>query len=176
MPRGPATGSTADAWTAGGGRLRTLSWSRHVATPPDETWACLLAELWVAGAGFGPRPVIEEAGDADGTGCTRRIGVGARGVRERITATEVPHRLEYRVVNPSWTTFPVDHHRGTVTFAAAAGGGTEVRWRVELVPKRGAGPLVVAATRFVIGRYLDALTRACRSALNRSHNRRNRRS
>jgi len=156
--------------------LRTLSWSRHVATPPDETWACLLAELWVAGAGFGPRPVIEEAGDADGTGCTRRIGVGAGGVRERITATEVPHRLEYRVVNPSWTTFPVDHHRGTVTFAAAAGGGTEVRWRVELVPKRGAGPLVVAATRFVIGRYLDALTRACRSPLNRSHNRRNRRS
>jgi len=117
--------------------------------------------LWVGGAGFGPRPVIEERGGADGLGCTRRIGVGSRGVRERITTTEWPERLEYRVVNPSWTTFPVDHHLGVVVFARLDDGGTEVRWRVELTPKRGVGPLVIAGTRFVIGRYLDALERAC---------------
>lgn len=175
MPRGQATGWTADERAAGGRRWRALTWSRHVATPPEDTWARFFEDLWVAGAGFGPRPVIEEAGDTHGAGCTRRIGVGARGVRERITATEHPHRLEYRVVNPSWTTFPVDHHRGVVTFAATEGGGTEVRWRVELVPKRGAGLLVVAATRFVIGRYLDALTRACGSVLSRSRSRRSRR-
>ncbi|MFU8889911.1 MAG: SRPBCC family protein [Trueperaceae bacterium] len=175
MPREQLMGSAAGGGAAPGGRLRSLSWCRHVATPPDETWARFIADLWVAGAGFGPRPVIEEAGDAHGTGCTRRIGVGARGVRERITATEHPHRLEYRVVNPSWTTFPVDHHLGVVTFTATEGAGTDVRWRVELVPKRGAGLLVVAATRFVIGRYLDALTRACRPALNRTRTRRSRR-
>jgi hypothetical protein len=131
-----------------------------VATDPAVTWARFLETLWIGGAGFGPRPVVEAAGDAHGSGCTRRIG-GARGVRERITATEHPRWLEYRVTNPSWTTYPVDHHRGTVAFDALDGGGTEVVWRVEFVPKRGAGPLVAAATRLVIGRYLDALARAC---------------
>jgi len=158
-----ATKSAPGLEPAAGGppAARALVWSRRVATPPDATWACFLSELWVAGAGFGPRPVIEEAGDAHGLACTRRIG-GARGVRERITATDPPRWLEYRVTNPSWTTFPVDHHRGTVAFAATEDGGTEVRWRVEFVPKRGAGPFVRAATRIVIGRYLDALERACR--------------
>jgi hypothetical protein len=145
-------------------RLRTLEWRRRVATDPADTWARFLQRLWIEGAGFGPRPVVEDAGDAHGTGCTRRIG-GARGVRERITATEHPRWLEYRVTNPSWTTYPVDHHRGTVAFEALDGGGTEVRWRVEFVPKRGAGPLVAAATRFVIARYLDALVRACGAAV-----------
>lgn len=146
----------------GGGRdrLRILEWRRRVDTEPAVTWARFFEHLWIEGAGFGPRPVIEDAGDAHGTGCTRRIG-GARGVRERITATEHPRWLEYRVTNPSWTTYPVDHHRGTVAFLPRDGGGTEVRWRVEFVPKRGAGPLVAAATRFVIGRYLGALARAC---------------
>ena len=147
-----------------GGRLRVLEWRRRVGTEPVATWACFLERLWVGGAGFGPRPVVEAAGDPDGLGCTRRIG-GARGVRERITATDHPRWLEYRVTNPSWTTYPVDHHRGTVAFAAGDGGGTEVLWRVEFVPKRGAGPLVGVATRFVIGRYLDALVRACGSAV-----------
>ena len=150
--------SAGRAW---GGRMRTFVWSRRVATPPDVTWARFVSELWIAGAGFGPRPVVEEPGDADGRGCLRRIGVGARGVRERIVATEHPRRLAYRVTNPSWRTFPVDHHVGTVAFAATEDGGTEVRWRVELVPKRGAGLVVGVATRFVIGRYLIALARAC---------------
>lgn len=164
MQRRDATGSGSSEARAWGGQVRTLTWSRRVATSPDVTWSCFLAALWLAGAGFGPRPVIEEAGDAHGTGCTRRIGVGGRGVRERITATDHPHHLEYRVVNPSWTTFPVDHHLGTVDFTASADGGTEVRWRVEFVAKRGAAPFVAVATRLVIGRYLDALAWACRSA------------
>jgi hypothetical protein len=138
-----------------------------VATDPADTWARFLERLWIEGAGFGPRPVVEAAGDAHGTGCTRRIG-GARGVRERITATDHPRWLEYRVTNPSWTTYPVDHHRGMVAFAPLDGGGTEVRWRVEFVPKCGAGPLVAVATRFVIGRYLSALERACGSPVPRS--------
>lgn len=146
-------------------RLRTLTWHRRVATSPAITWACFHADLWVAGAGFGPRPVIEVPGDPHGNGCTRRIGVGANGVRERITATAYPHLLEYRVINPSWTTFPVDQHVGSVRFDAYADGGTEVRWRVDLVPKRGAGPVVVAATRYVIGRYVDALARACSASI-----------
>jgi hypothetical protein len=144
-------------------RLRVLDWTERVATPPAVTWSRFLSVLWIAGAGFGPRPVIEEPGDRHGAGCTRRIG-GARGVVERIVATEHPNRLAYRVMNPSWTTFPVDHHLGTVAFAATEDGGTEVRWRVELVPKRGVGPVVMAATRFVIGRYLKALARACEAA------------
>ncbi|MFO7543867.1 MAG: GNAT family N-acetyltransferase [Trueperaceae bacterium] len=147
-----------------GSRLRTLTWNLRVATPPDVTWARFLSELWVGGAGFGPRPVVEEPGDACGNGSTRRIGVGPRAVREGIVATEYPQRLEYRVSNPSWATFPVDHHVGTVAFARIEDGGTEVRWRVELVPKRGAGLAVVPATRYVIGRYLNALTRACGQA------------
>ena len=147
--------------SADGRGLRVLSWSRRVATPPEATWACFLDELWLRGAGFGPRPVIEEPGDVHGSGCTRRIGPGARGVLERIVATDHPDRLEYRVMNPAWRTFPVDHHRGTVAFAALPDGGTEVRWRVEYVPKRGAGLVVAVATRFVIGRYLVALERAC---------------
>lgn len=162
-----------DPTEAGGGRvwgarLRTLTWRRRVATPPDATWSCFLTELWALGAGFGPRPVVEEPGDAHGTGWTRRIGVGAQGVRERIVATEHPNRLEYRVMNPSWRTFPVDHHVGTVAFAATDDGGTAVRWRVDFVPKRGAGIVVGVATRFVIGRYLTALARACGSSAVRS--------
>ncbi len=141
--------------------MRTLAWARRVPTPPDVTWRRFVEDLWIAGAGFGPRPVIEEPGDAHGTGCTRRIGIGARGVRERITATEHPHRLEYRVINPSWATFPVDHHLGTVVFSATEDGGTDVRWQVELTPKPGAGLLVGVATRFVIGRYVEALAQAC---------------
>lgn len=114
---------------------------------------------------MGPRPRIESPGDASGLGCTRRIGVGSwGGVRERITAADPPRRLAYRVTNPSWTTYPVDHHVAEVVFIAAAGGATDVRWRIDLVPKRGAGFLVEMATRLVIGRYLDALSRACESA------------
>ncbi|MFN2323109.1 MAG: SRPBCC family protein [Trueperaceae bacterium] len=156
-------GSAIGSGSADVRRVRVLTWCRRVATAPDVTWSAFFAELWVGGAGFGPRPTIEEPGDAHGTGCTRRIGVGARGVRERVTATDHPHHLEYRVVNPSWRTFPVDHHSGTVAFAATEDGGTEVRWRVAYVPKRGAGLLVATATRFAIGRYLVALERACRA-------------
>lgn len=145
-------------------RARTLTWRRRVATSPDTTWSHFLTELWLGGAGFGPRPVVEEPGDDDWVGSTRRIGVGARGVRERIVAAERPDWLEYRVINPSWRTFPVEHHVGTVAFAATEDGGTEVRWRVELVPKRGAGLMVLVATRFVIGRYLVVLERACGTA------------
>lgn len=150
-----------DARRSGRGRARTLAWRRRVATPPDVTWEAFFSELWVDGAGFGPRPVIEEPGDAQWAGSTRRIGAGARAVRERIVAAERPRRLEYRVTNPSWRTFPVERHVGTVAFGATADGGTEVRWRVELVPKRGAGLVVMAATRFVIGRYLTVLARVC---------------
>lgn len=161
-----------DAAQAGSGRIwgsrgRTLTWNLRVATPPEVTWARFLSELWVAGAGFGPRPTMEVPGDARGTGSTRKIGIGERGVRERIVATEHPHRLEYRVMNPSWTTFPVDHHVGTVAFERTEDGGTEVRWRVDLVPKRGAGPVVLMATRYVIGRYLRVLARSCGSAPSR---------
>ena len=144
-------------------RVRTLTWRRQLPVPPEVAWSHFLAELWIGGAGFGPRPEIVERGDDHGTGCTRRIGPGARGVLERIVATDHPHHLEYRVMNPSWRTFPVDHHAGTVAFAAT-GGGSEVRWRVDLVPKRGAGLVVDVATRFVIGRYLVALERACARA------------
>ena len=156
QPRSASEPGSADAR-----RLRTLTWRRRLATPPDITWSCFFTELWVGGAGFGPRPVIVELGDAHWSGCTRRIGPGARGVLERIVAAEHPHRLEYRVMNPSWRTFPVDHHVGTVAFEATEDGGTEVRWRVELVPKRGAGIMVAVATHFVIARYLVALERAC---------------
>jgi len=162
MPERATPSAESGSAATGGARVRSLSWTRRVATPPEDTWARFLSELWIGGAGFGPRPVVEERGDADGRGCTRRIGAGSGGVRERITATEWPQRLEYRVVNPSWTTYPVDHHLGTVAFVPLADGGTEVRWEVAFVPKRGAGPFVTAATRFVIGRYLDALARACR--------------
>lgn len=141
-----------------------LTWRRRVATPPQITWALFFTELWVGGAGFGPRPVVEEPGDDGGLGSTRRMGAGARAVRERVTAAEPPRHLEYRVVNPSWRTFPVDHHVGTVAFSATANGGTEVLWRVEVVPKIGAGLVVSVATRFVIGRYLVALERACRAS------------
>ncbi|MFO8149266.1 MAG: GNAT family N-acetyltransferase [Trueperaceae bacterium] len=154
-PFGALTGR---AWD---GRVRTLAWRRRVVAPPEVAWEIFFRELWLGGAGFGPRPVIEEPGDAHGTGCTRRIGPGARGVLERIVATDHPDRLEYRVMNPSWRTFPVEHHAGTVVFEATGDGGTEVRWRVELVPKRGAGLAVLVATRYVIGRYLTALARAC---------------
>lgn len=155
MPRGPSTTPTPSP------RARVLEWTRQVAAPPEAVWACFLDHLWRGGAGFGPRPVLEEPGDAHGTGCTRRIPVGPRGgVRERITATDPPHRLEYRVLNPSWTTYPVADHLGTVAFGALPGGATEVRWRVAFVPLPGAGPFVTGMTRFVIGRYLRSLERA----------------
>lgn len=161
MTRGPADVPTPDAPP---GRARSLEWTRRVAAPPEAVWTTFLGHLWRGGAGFGPRPLIEEPGDAHGTGCTRRIPTGPRGgVRERITATDYPHRLEYRVVNPSWTTYPVADHLGTVAFAALPDGTTEVRWRVAYVPLPGAGPWVAVMTRFVLGRYLSALERPART-------------
>jgi hypothetical protein len=141
--------------------LRVLTFTSQVAAPPEVAWGCFVSELWIGGAGVGPRPHIERRGEVHGLGCTRRVGPS---VREGITATDFPQRLEYRVLNPSWTTFPVEHHLGTVAFVAVDEGATEVRWRVEVVPKRGVGPFVVAATRYVIARYLKALERACAEA------------
>jgi hypothetical protein len=141
-------------------RRRSVVLRQRVATSPAVTWARLLQHVWRGGAGFGPRPVIEAPGDAHGVGCTRRIG-GWLGVREQIVAGDCPRSLTYRVLNPSWWTYPVEEHRGSVRFAPLAGGGCEVEWRVTVLPKPGAGLLVMALTRFVIARYLAVLLRVC---------------
>jgi hypothetical protein len=142
-------------------RERTLRFSARLPTPPERTWALWLQHLWVEGAGLGPRPLVEVAGGDHGLGCTRRVG-GAAGVREAIVAVDYPRSLEYRVLNPSWRTYPVDAHRGCVRFEPLAGGGCLVQWSVSYRPKRGAALLVVMMTRFVIGHYLRRLRRLAR--------------
>lgn len=143
-----------------GARLTRVRWSRRCAGTPEEVWERFLERAWLGGAGLGPPPRIDERGAVDGLGCTRSIATlpGHR-LRERITDTAYPSRLEYRVLDPSWATYPVDHHRGELRFEPREGGATLVTWCVEVVPKRGAGPLVAALTRFVIGRYLRVLER-----------------
>ena len=140
---------------------RTLRFSARLPTPPERTWALWLQHLWVEGAGLGPRPLVEVAGEDHGLACTRRIG-GAAGVREAIVAADYPRSLEYRVLNPSWRTYPVDAHRGRVRFEPLAGGGCLVQWSVSYRPKRGAALLVMVMTRFVIGHYLRRLRRLAR--------------
>lgn len=140
-------------------RLRRYSWTRRCDAAPEALWERFVERCWIAGAGFGPTPTIDERGAPDGFGCTRSITtLPGRRLKERITATQYPERLEYRVLDPSWATYPVEWHLGEVRFERLPDGATEVIWTVEVVPLRGAGPLVAALTHWVVTRYLDALT------------------
>ena len=135
---------------------------RRFAAPPRAVYDLFVARLWRDGAGVPPRPVIEEEGDRDGLGCTRRIG-NARGmVRERITATAAPGRLAYRVL-PGSPAFPADDHLGVVEFFADRAGGTLLRWRITFVPRRRG---LAAMARAVIAWYLFVLGRAVRQSKN----------
>ena len=135
-------------------------WRQRVATSPTLTWECFLQEVWREGGGFGPRPAVEAPGDPFGIGCTRRIG-GRVGVREQIVAGDPPRSLAYRVLNPSWWTYPVEGHLAELRFHPLSDGGCEVEWRVSVLPKWGAGWLVGVLTRYVIVRYLECLVRVC---------------
>lgn len=142
-----------------GMRLRRYRWSRRCAVPPEVVWERFVERCWIAGAGVGPTPSIDERGAPDGLGCTRSIAtLPGRRLRERITATDHPRRLEYRVLDPSWATYPVEQHQGVVLFEPLPDGATEVTWTVAVIPRRGAGLLVGLLTRWVVTRYLAALT------------------
>lgn len=126
------------------------------------TYSKFLDVLWKQGAGFRPKVILEEHGDATGNGCTRWIPLwGKHGIREAITATDHPHRICYQVTNPSWTTFPVDLHRGWVDFIPVERTATQVVWTIELTPKRGMTGIVMAMIRFIIPRYLNVLAKEC---------------
>lgn len=147
-----------------------LERSARIRATPEQAWSFFLERLWKQGGGFGPRPQIEALGDDDGIGCTRRIPVGfGAALRERIEAGEAPTWLHYRVVNPSWRTYPVRRHRGEIRFEPATSAareapddthGTIVHWRVTAEPLPGAGLLVHGLTRLVMSRYLAQLAGA----------------
>lgn len=147
-----------------------LERSARIRGTPEQAWGIFLERLWKQGGGFGPRPRIVDAGNEDGIGCTRRIDVGLGAfLLERIESGEAPTWLQYRVVNPSWRTYPVRWHRGDIRFDpavadrdAAPGGddATIVRWHVSAEPLPGAGPLIRWLTRSVMSRYLAELERA----------------
>lgn len=137
---------------------RRFRWSRRCDGDPAAVWERFVERCWIGGAGFGPVPRIDERGAADGLGCTRSIAtVAGRRLRERITATDHPSRLEYRVLDPSWTTYPVEQHRGVIRFEPHPEGGTDVTWCVEVVPRLGAAFMVALLTRVVVTRYLRVL-------------------
>jgi len=146
-------------------RTRTIVARCRYPAEPEITWSVFLQRLWREGAGMLPPPRIDASGDEHGIGCRRWIAIGpTRGVRERIVDGAHPDWFEYRVENPSWSTYPVETHRGLVRFEGVEGGATRIAWRVEVVPKPGAWPLVWAFTRMTIWWYLRALRRASRSA------------
>ena len=106
-----------------------------------------------------PRPRIVDEGDAHGIGCTRHIPIAPGTVLiERIEEGAWPDRFTYRVVNPSWRTFPVKRHRGDVRFEAVGPARTRLTWDVTFVPLFGGRLPALLLTRWVIGRYLRSLS------------------
>lgn len=77
-----------------------------------------------------------------GDGLLRRIP--PIGIEEKIVAASYPKLVEYKVMNPGWTTFQVHDHKGEVRFEEVEGegeGGKRVRisWLLSIRPWFGFG-------------------------------------
>ena len=148
----------------GPSRSRRLVRLRTIDAAPDVVWDTFLRVLWRGGAGFGPPPAIEDPGEPNGLGCTRFIALGGRrGIRERIVEVDRPTRLVYRVLAATPAVYPVHAHAGIVRFGPHGRTGTRVEWTVRYVPSPRTWVVAALMTRFVVGRYLRALERACAS-------------
>lgn len=139
---------------------KTIEYSQLCKTDQSTTYSRFINVLWKQGAGISPKMIVEEDGDATGCGCTRWIPLfGKHGIREGITATDYPHRIDYVVKNPSLTTFPVDYHQGWVNFIAITCSTTQVVWTIEFTPKPGMLGFALGMIRQVIPRYLKVLAK-----------------
>ena len=74
-------------------------------------------------------------------------------LREQITQATVGQRMEYKVMNPGLLTYQVKDgsHLGTITFREAAGGSTEMEWRVVFDPLPGWRVPMQLLTEVIIG-------------------------
>lgn len=140
------------------------------ATPFQAYQRCV--EIWRdenLGLSLLPPPLLLHRGDP----CT---GVGLEvmrippfGLREGITRTSISKSedinekmdscwMEYKVLNPSWLTWPVQWHRGTISFHRRAD-STEILWKVEWVPllPMVVGSLVLWLTRGIVSHAVGFL-------------------
>lgn len=79
----------------------------HV-TSASQAYDAWLQYAWIGGADLplAKAPIIVERGDLQsGNGLLRRIP--PIGIEEKITSANYPNSLEYKVVNPGWTTYQV---------------------------------------------------------------------
>ena len=126
--------------------------------PPNVVWSCWLDYLWKNGAELLTQPRIEKKGDENGKDCVRFIPFFKNhGIREGIISTDYPHKLNYTVMNPSWTTFPVNYHYGTVRFIPCKPNNTTIQWLVEYTPKILCRVFVPSFLRIIIKKYLKKL-------------------
>ena len=131
--------------------------SRVIPASQELTYRTWLQYAWKEGCNILTTPQLEDVGDEYGKGCNRKIPMFANvAIREGITDTNFPHTVQYRVLNPSWYTFPVNFHRGEINFYSHPE-GTEVIWRVELTPKWFGTPLIWMMLNSIIPIYLKRL-------------------
>jgi uncharacterized protein YndB with AHSA1/START domain len=124
---------------------------------PEAIFALLAdAPSWSRWAPFDD-VVVEEG---EGVGELRRFQRGRRTTRERVTALEPPHRLEYDLVSG----IPIDHYHAVVT-VTPDGGVTEIRWQSRFDAKiPGTGWMARRALQRFIKQTAEGLAREAEKA------------
>lgn len=130
----------------------------------EELWTKWLDYAWIQNAGLKMRIKIEDKGDKYGKGCTRFVPFYKNwGIREGITSVDYPKKLYYKVMNPGWTTFPVNVHKGTVRFISNNNKNNDdknhsyIKWAVEFTPKPIFRLFIKGFLQSMIKKYLKRL-------------------
>lgn len=118
--------------------------------PADAAYGICL-DGWRGGFGLPLLAIGTQEGDETGLGFeVLRVPPF---LREQITQATPGQRMEYQVMNPGLLTYQVKDgsHLGTITFRKAAGGGTEMEWRVVFDPLPGWRVPMQLLTEVIIG-------------------------
>jgi hypothetical protein len=99
------------------------------------------------------RRIRDGAGDVNGVGSVRAMGVGPLRLEETVTAVVPDREIEYRITRGGG---PVKNHRGRVE-VTKAGAGSRVSWTIEYDSLPGVGRAVELVLRRALGRGLKRL-------------------
>lgn len=99
------------------------------------------------------RRIRDGAGDVNGVGSVRAMGVGPLKLEETVTAIVPDREIEYRITRGAG---PIKNHRGRVD-VASAGSGSRVSWTIDYDTLPGVGRAVELVLRRALGRGLKKL-------------------
>ncbi len=143
-------------------RNRILEFKQTCMGEQEFVWTMFIDFIWKKGAGLWPPVKVEQEGDKHGNGCMRSIALLRKpGILEKIVSVNYPHRIYYKVANPSWATFPVDFHMAWVDFIPVGSTYTKLVWTIEIIPKKNMACIVVGIINYIIPRCLRRLAGEC---------------